>query len=154
MRFILRYLSVVTASLLLSLTVLSAQTERNRGTTLSNLLPELKQSYAEALGSDSLLVNNGARKEEVAEMIRKADEVAVMTYTRRPGFAIDMALALENVSRVSESLREEARLSDKYLSSSRSGHLRYSLLGETLREMYMPPAPADSLMAGDSLSVL
>ena len=154
MRFILRYLSVVTASLLLSLTVLSAQTERDRGTTLSNLLPELKQSYAEALGSDSLLVNNGARKEEVTEMIRKADEVAVMTYTRRPGFAIDMALALENVSRVSESLREEARLSDKYLSSSRSGHLRYSLLGETLREMYMPPAPADSLMAGDSLSVL
>jgi small-conductance mechanosensitive channel len=154
MRFILRYLSVVTASMLLSLTVLSAQTGRDGGTTLSNLLPELKQSYAEALGSDSLLVNNGARKEEVAEMIRKADEVAVMTYTQRPGFAIDMALALEDVSRVSESLREEARLSDKYLSSSRSGHLRYSLLGQTLREMYMPPVPADSLTVTDSLFVL
>ena len=63
-----------------------------------------------------------------------------------------MALALENVSRVLESLKEEARLSDKYLNSSRAGLLRYSLLGETLREMYLPHQ-ADTLMVGDSLIV-
>ena len=150
-RTILRYLPVAAVFLLLSASVLPAQTEKDDGaTTLANLFPELKQSYEEALGSDSLLVDNGYRRQELAEMIRSADEVAVMTYTQRPGFAIDMAIALENVSRVYDSLREEARLSDKYLSSSRAGLLRYSLLGETLREMYGPPSLPDSLTAADS----
>ena len=135
-RTILRCLPVI--AVLLSSPVLSAQSEKEDRVTLSNLLPELKHSYGEALGSDSLLVDKGYRRQELTEMIRSADEVAVMTYTQRPGFAIDMALALENVSRVLESLKEEARLSDKYLNSSRAGLLRYSLLGETLREMYLP----------------
>ncbi len=149
-RTILRCLPVV--AVLFSSPVLSAQSEKEDRVTLSNLLPELKQSYGEALGSDSLLVDRGYRRQELTEMIRSADEVAVMTYTQRPGFAIDMALALENVSRVLESLKEEARLSDKYLNFSRAGLLRYSLLGETLREMYLPHQ-ADTLMVGDSLMV-
>ena len=151
MRFTIRYLSSVTAALLLSLTVLSAQNERYGGTTLSNLLPELKQSYVEAVGSDSLLVDGDSRRAEIAEMIRSADEVTVLTYTQRPGFAIDMAFALENVSKVYDSLQEEARLSNKYLKSSRSGLLRYSLLGQTLRDMYMPSQAPDSLSLADSL---
>ena len=147
----LRYLTLAAAFLLLSASILQAQAGKDEGTTLSNLLPELKLSYEEALGSDSLLVNDVSRRQAIAEMIRSADEVAVMTYTQRPGFAIDMALALENVSRVYDSLREEARLSDKYLRSSRAGLLRYSLLGETLRDMYMPPVPDSLSVAADSL---
>ena len=73
-----------------------------------------------------------------------------MIYTQRPGFAIDMALALENVSRVYDSFSEHAHLSDKYLAASRSGLRRYSLLGETLRDMYLSH-PLDSIALVDSL---
>ena len=152
MRFrpFLRYATILAAAFWLALPLRSAEPEKDFGMTLSNLLPELKQSYGEALESDSLLVNNVSRRQQIADMIRSADEVAVMIYTQRPGFAIDMALALENVSKVHDSFIEHARLSDKYLAASRSGLRRYSLLGETLRDMF-PSHPLDSLNAVDSL---
>ena len=127
-----------------------ANPEKDIRTSLSNLLPELKQAYTEALESDSLLVDNGSRRQELSEMIRSADDVAIQMYTQSPGFAIDMALALEDVSRVYESFLEQVRLSDKYLTASRSGLRRYSLLRETLQDMSMSHS-MDSLMLSDSL---
>ena len=149
-RSVFRYSLILSAVFCLALPLRSAEPEKEYGMALTNLLPELKQSYGEALESDSLLVNNGSRRQQIAEMIRSADEVAVMIYTQRPGFAIDMALALENVSRVYDSFSEHARLSDKYLAASRSGLRRYSLLGETLRDMYLSH-PLDSIAMVDSL---
>ncbi|MBR0501376.1 MAG: mechanosensitive ion channel [Bacteroidales bacterium] len=118
--------------------------------SLTELLPELKQSYEEALTSDSLLVDNSARRQELSEIVRAADEVAIMLYTQQTGFAFDMAFALEKVGEVYDSFREKAGLSDKYLIASRSGLRRYSLLSETLRDMYMSH-PLDSLRVTDSL---
>ena len=118
--------------------------------TLTGLLPELQQSYQDALASDSLLLDNSVRRQELSEIIRAADEVTIMLYTQKPEFAFDMAFALEKVSGLYDAFREQARLSDKYLIASRSGFRRYSLLGETLRDMHMSH-PMDSLLVTDTL---
>ena len=118
--------------------------------TLTDLLPELRQSYRDALASDSLLFDNNVRRQDLSEIIKTADEVTVMLYTQQSGFAFDMAFALEKVGAVYDSFREQTRLSDKYLVASRSGLRRYSLLGETLRDMYLN-SPMDSLLVADTL---
>ena len=125
--------------------------EKDYRATLNNLLPELKQSYSAALESDSLLVNNTAWRAQLAEMVKSADEITIMLYTQRPEFAFDMAFALENADRLRTQFQEQVLLSAKYLTVSRSGLRRYTLLEETLREMYLEQ-PADTLQA-DSLLV-
>ena len=151
MRFLHRYLAIVAAALTLALPAHSADPEKDYRTTLSNLLLELRQSYATALESDSLLVNNPVRREQFAEMLHSADEVTIMLYTQRPELTFDMAFALENVERIQSSLEEQTRLSDKFRIASRSGLLRYTLLNETLQEMYRTQ-PVDSLAQADTLS--
>ncbi len=84
--------------------------------TLTDLLPELRQSYGQAVDLDSLLLENNARRQQLSDMIRAADEVTIMLYTQRPDFAFDMAFALERVSAVYDSFHEQSRLSDTYLS--------------------------------------
>ena len=144
------YFLAVAMSLVMSPPLRSAEPDNDIKATLSNLLPELRRSYNEALDSDSLLVDNVARRQKIAEMVKAADDVVVKIYTQRPGFAIDMALALESISSVYDSFREQARLSDRYMTISRSGLRRYSLLGETLKDMYLSH-PMDSLVVADSM---
>ena len=117
---------------------------------LTRLLPELKRSYGTAVESDSLLVDSDLHKQRLAEMVRSADEVTIGLYTQRPEFAFDMAFALEKVTDVYDDFREQARQYDRYLNSSRAGLRRYTLLDETLRDMYMDH-PLDSLHVSDSL---
>ena len=150
MRLFFRYLAVAASALTLALPARSADPDKDYRVTLSNLLAELRQSYAGALESDSLLVNNPMRREQFAEMLHSADEVTIMLYTQRPELTFDMAFALENVERIHNSLQEQTRLSDKYRIAARSGLLRYTLLNETLQEMYRTQ-PADSLAQADSL---
>ncbi len=152
-RHFFRYLAVVALALTLAHPSLSADPDKDYRTTLANLLAELRQSYSSALESDSLLVNNPVRREQFAEMLHSADEVTIMLYTQRPELTFDMAFALENVERIHSSLLEQTRLSDKYRIASRSGLLRYTLLNETLQEMYRTQ-PADSTVTADSLRML
>ena len=118
--------------------------------TLVNLLQELQQSYAAAIESDSLLVNSNQRREQLANMVKAADEVTVNLYAQRADFAFDLAFALENVARIYSSFEDQARLSNKYLVESRNGLRRYIMLEETLRDMYLNH-PIDSLVPADSL---
>ncbi len=118
--------------------------------TLTELLPELKESYAQPVDLDSLLLENNARRQQLSDMIRVADEVTIMLYTQRPDFAFDMAFALEKVSAVYDSFLEQSRLSDTYLSRSRSGLRRYVLLKETLQDL-SNSHQIDSLNVSDSL---
>ena len=150
MRFrpLLRYAILLAVPLLLALPARSVAQDKDQ-TTLTNLLPELRQAYAAALESDSLLVNNTAWRTQVAEMVKSADELTVMLYTQRPEFAFDMAFALENASRLRANFEEQGLLSAKFLTVSRSGLRRYTLLEQTIREMYM--TPADTLQAADSV---
>ena len=151
LRQILRYAAALAATLCLAFPAFSAKPgKEDFKATLYNLLPELRRSYADALDSDSLLVDNDPRRKELSEMVRSAEDVTIKIYTQHPELAIDMAIALEEVSKVYESFKEQARLSDRYLASSRAGLKRYSLLGETLRDMYMTH-PVDSMMVSDSL---
>ena len=149
-RPILRLFVVAAASLMLAIPARTAVPDDDFRLTLTDLLPELQQSYREALASDSLLLDNNLRRQELSEIVRAADEVTIMLYTQQPEFAFDMAFALEKVSEIYDSFRGQARLSDKYLIASRSGLRRYSLLGETLRDMYMAH-PLDSLLVTDTL---
>ena len=128
MRFrpLLRYAILLAVPLLLVLPALSVAQDKDQ-TTLTNLLPELRQAYAAALESDSLLVNNTAWRTQVAEMVKSADELTVMLYTQRPEFAFDMAFALENASRLRANFEEQGLLSAKFLTVSRSGLRRYTL---------------------------
>ena len=148
-RTLLRYLTVFAVLLLAVQPARSVVPGKDTETTLGNLLQELKQSYSAALESDTLLVHNGPRREQISAMLKSADDVTILLYTQRPEFAFDMAFALENVSRIYESFREQTLLSERFLIASRSGLLRYTLLGETLRDMYLRQ-PSDSLSAADT----
>ena len=118
--------------------------------TLNNLLQELQQSYSAVIGSDSLQVNDNQRREQLAAMVKDADEVTVNLYAQRADFAFDLAFALENVSRIYSSFEDQERLSNKHLVESRNGLRRYMMLEETLRDMYLNH-PIDSLVPADSL---
>ena len=149
-RTFIRHALLLAVPLLLTLPAHSVVPEKDFQATLNSLLQELRQSYASALESDSLLVNNPVRREQFDEMIRSADEVTIMLYTQRPEFTFDMAFALEEVSRVTNSFREQVLLSDQYRMAARSGLRRYQLLNETLENM-LRRNPADSLTVADSL---
>ena len=149
MRSFFRNTLVLAVALLLTLPARSVVPEKDFQATLGSLLGELRQSYASATESDSLLVNNPLRREQLAEVLKNADEVTIMLYTQRPEFAFDMAFALEEVSRVSNAFREQVLLADRYRLAARSGLRRYELLNETLRDMHRLH-PADSVSA-DSL---
>ena len=150
MRFIRCALAAVFSALLLALPARGQEPDTDMHGTLTKLLSDLKVSYAEALQSDSLLVDNTQRREQLSAMVKAADEVTLMLYTQRQDFAFDMAFALEKVSGVYDSFKEQTRLSDKYLIASRSGLRRYTLLGETLRDMYMDHA-VDFILQADSV---
>ena len=145
-----RYLTILAMALALSLPARSVVPGKDFQTTLNSLLEELRQSYAAALESDSLLVNNPVSREQFSGVLKSADEVTIMLYTQRPEFAFDMAFALEEVSRVSNAFHEQVLLSDQYRLAARSGLRRYELLDETLRSMSRKQL-ADSLVAADSL---
>ena len=149
-RSLLRYLAALAATLSLALPARSVVPEKDFISTLNNLHQELQSSYASALESDSLLVNNRERREQFSQVLKSADEVTIMLYTQRPEFAFDMAFALEEVSRVSGEFQEQILLSDQYRLAARSGLRRYELLNQTLLDMYRPE-PADSLAMADSL---
>ena len=65
-RLILRWSLTLLAALLAVLPARSVIPAKDSETTLGNLLLELKQSYANALESDSLLVHNERRREQVS----------------------------------------------------------------------------------------
>ena len=149
-RSFFRFAAVFSILLPLAMPSLSAAPEKGDQEVLAGLLQELRQSYAAALASDSLLVSNQERQKELSEILKQADEVTVLLYTQRPEFAFDMAFALENVARIYDSFQEKVRLSNRYVVTSRAGLRRYMLLDETLQEMYQRH-PVDSLQVTDSL---
>ena len=155
MRFrpFLRAFATLSSALLFLLPAWGQTPDSDIHDILTDLLSDLKISHAAALQSDSLLLDTKSRREQLADMVKEADEVTLMLYTQAQEFAFDMAFALEKVSDVYESFKEKARLSDKYLIASRSGYRRYFLLGETLEEMDSNHAVPDSVMMADSLLV-
>ena len=151
LRSLLRALAAASV-LLLALPIRSAGQDMDSRAALVGILTDLKQSYEAALASDSLLVDNKARREMLSEMVKEADEVTLMLYTQKQTFAFDQAFALEKVAGVYDTFKEQTRLSDKYLIASRTGLQRYSLLQSTLKDMYLTHA-VDSVMTADSLLV-
>ena len=145
----LRYLIVPAVLLLTALPGRTVVPEKDHE-TLNNLLRELKQSYSAVMDDDSLVVKSNRLREQLSEMVKAADEVTINLYTQRADFAFDLAFALENVSKIYNSFQNQARLSDKYMLESRSGLRRYTMLEETLRDMYLSH-PIDSLLQADSL---
>ena len=149
-RSLFRYAVLLAVLLLQATPARSVVPEKDSRSTLHLLLQELQQSYASALESDSLLVNNRAQREAFSQVLKSADEVTIMLYTQRPEFTFDMAFALEEVSRVSAAFHEQVLLSDQYRNAARSGLRRYELLNETLLGMSRRQS-TDSL-AADSLA--
>jgi len=150
MRRLLRFAAVLPVVFLLVLPARSSGQGKDDHASLSNLLTELKESYDSALESDSLLVHSNERRAHLSKMVKAVDEVSIMLYSQRTGFAFDLAFSMDNVAKLQELMGEHARLSDKYMRESRSGLLRYTMLEGTLRDMYMNH-PVDSLLPTDSL---
>ena len=118
--------------------------------TLVSLLQELKASHAAALESDSLMTDTRQYREDLAAMVKDADELTLKLYSQNPEFSFDMAFALEDISKMYQSFHEKLSLSDNLANSSKAGLRRYTLLGETLRGM-LPSQPVDTLSLDDSL---
>lgn len=151
-RSLFRYAVLPAVSLLLALPARAVVPEKDFQSTLNSLLQELRQSYASALESDTLMVNNREQREAFDRVLKSADEVTIMLYTQRPEFTFDMAFALEEVSRVRSAFHEQVLLNDQYRIAARSGLRRYELLNETLQDM-LRRQPADSLAGADSLAL-
>ena len=151
-RSLFRYAVLLAVLLLQATPARSVVPEKDSRSTLHLLLQELQQSFASALESDSLLVNNRAQREAFSQVLKSADEVTIMLYTQRPEFTFDMAFALEEVSRVKSAFHEQVLLNDQYRIAARSGLRRYELLNETLQDM-LRRQPADSLAGADSLAL-
>ena len=151
-RSLFRYAVLLAVSLLLALPARAVVPEKDFQSTLNSLLQELRQSYASALESDTLMVNNREQREAFDRVLKSADEVTIMLYTQRPEFTFDMAFALEEVSRVRSAFHEQVLLNDQYRIAARSGLRRYELLNETLKDM-LRRQPADSLAGADSLAL-
>ena len=149
-RSLFRYAVLPAVSLLLALPARAVVPEKDFQSTLNSLLQELRQSYASAQESDTLMVNNREQREAFDRVLKSADEVTIMLYTQRPEFTFDMAFALEEVSRVKSAFHEQVLLNDQYRIAARSGLRRYELLNETLLNM-LRRQPADSLAGADSL---
>ena len=124
--------------------------EGDQKETLVNLLAELKADYASALDSDSLQVESRQYREDMAEMVKEANEMTLKLYSQNPEFSFDMAFALDDISALSQRFHDQVGFADKYRSAYRNGLRRYSLLGETLRGMYPVPVQ-DTLAIADSL---
>ena len=151
-RSLFRYAVLLAVSLLLAFPARAVVPEKDFQSTLNSLLQELRQSYASALESDTLMVNNREQREAFDRVLKSADEVTIMLYTQRPEFTFDMAFALEEVSRVRSAFHEQVLLNDQYRIAARSGLRRYELLNETLQDM-LRRQPADSLAGADSLAL-
>ena len=128
----------------------SDEPDRGDNATLTALLQELKQSYASVYDADSLEAAVERRRAQLADIVKAADDVSISLYNRSAGFAFDLAFSMDEISRINGTFEEQERLSGKYRVESRSGLLRYHLLGETLRDMYLNH-PVDSLLPKDSL---
>ena len=150
-RSLFRY-AVLLAVSLLALPARAVVPEKDFQSTLNSLLQELRQSYASAQESDTLMVNNRTQREAFDRVLKSADEVTIMLYTQRPEFTFDMAFALEEVSRVTSAFHEQVLLNDQYRIAARSGLRRYELLNETLQDM-LRRQPTDSLSGADSLAL-
>ena len=151
-RSLFRYAVLLAFPLLLALPARSVVPEKDFQSTLNSLLQELRNSYASALESDTLMVNNRQQREAFDRVLKSADEVTIMLYTQRPEFTFDMAFALEEVSRVTSAFHEQVLLNDQYRIAARSGLRRYELLNETLQDM-LKRQPADSLAEDDSIAL-
>ena len=151
-RSLFRYAVLLAVPLLLALPARAVVPEKDFQSTLNSLLQELRQSYASAQESDTLMVNNRTQREAFDRVLKSADEVTIMLYTQRPEFTFDMAFALEEVSRVRSAFHEQVLLNDQYRVAARSGLRRYELLNETLQGM-LRRQPADSLAGADSLAL-
>ena len=151
-RSLFRYAILLAVSLLLAFPARAVVPEKDFQSTLNSLLQELRQSYASAQESDTLMVNNREQREAFDRVLKSADEVTIMLYTQRPEFTFDMAFALEEVSRVRSAFHEQVLLNDQYRIAARSGLRRYELLNETLQDM-LRRQPADSLAGADSLAL-
>ena len=149
LQYILSF-TVTAAALFLGSPQAHAQILDDESQTLASLLQELKSAHASALEADSLQVSARQYREDMAEMVKAADELTLKLYSQDPEFSFDMAFALEDISSLSQRFHDQVSLADNFRSAFRSGLRRYSLLGETLRGMY-PPQVADSLAVADSL---
>ena len=118
--------------------------------TLSTLLQDLKQSYASALETDALPGGGNQRREQLAAIVKAADDISIDIYNRGAGYAFDLAFSMDEIDRITASFKEHERMSDKSMVDSRTSLLRYRLLEETLRDMYLNH-PVDSLLPKDSL---
>jgi small-conductance mechanosensitive channel len=145
----LRFLAVLTLLAGLAFPAQSVEPEKDY-THLVNLLQELQQSYSAVLESDSLQMNGSHRREQLSELVKAADEITINLYSRKSDFAFDQAFALEYMSNIQASFEEQARLSNRDMVESRAGLRRYTMLEETLRDMYRNH-PIDSLVPADSL---
>ena len=150
-RSLFRYAVLLAVPLLLALPARSVVPEKDFQSTLNSLLQELRHSYASALESDTLMVNNRQQREAFDRVLKSADEVTIMLYTQRPEFTFDMAFALEEVTRVTSAFQEQVLLSDQYRAVARSGLRRYEMLNETLQGMLRRQS-ADTLAVSDSLT--
>ena len=144
------FAALASAFLLGAPRIYAQEPETDQKEALVTLLRELKASHAAALESDSLMTETRQYREDLAAMVKDADELTLKLYSQNPEFSFDMAFALEDISKMYQSFHEKMSLSDNLTNASKAGLKRYTLLGETLRGM-LPSQPVDSLALDDSL---
>jgi small-conductance mechanosensitive channel len=127
--------------------------ERNFSKTLSILRSELQQEILKMdMMRERLESNNERQHEQLVEMTRKCNELALILYSQRQDYTFDLTYALEEVTRQYNDFEKQRVPYDEILDHMNLEIERYEHLAEALRRL--PPVLDKIDAVPDSLSAV
>lgn len=146
-----RITAILILTLALAIPAFAVFNERNFSKTLSILRSELQQEILKMdMMRERLESNNERQHEQLVEMTRKCNELALILYSQKEDYTFDLTYALEEVTRQYNDFEKQRVPYDEILAHMNLEIERYEHLAEALRRL--PPVLDKIDAIPDSLS--
>ena len=133
-----RITAILVLALALSIPAFAVFNERNFSKTLSILRSELQQEILKMdMMRERLERNNEIQHEQLIEMTRRCNELALILYSQKQDYTFDLTYALEEVTRQYNDFEKQRVPYDEILAHMNLEIERYEHLAEALRRL--PP---------------
>ena len=148
-----RLLIIFAVALALAIPAYAVFNERNFAQTLTILRSELHQENEKmSQQRDRLMQTNSAQHDQLVEMTKRCNELALILYSQNPDYTFDMTYALEEVTKQYDAYTKQKMPFDKIVERLNLEIERYEHLAEALRRL--PPALDKLDILPDSLSAV
>lgn len=148
-----RILPILAAALLLAIPAYAVFNERNFAKTLNILRSELHQENMKMESMRSRLTqSNNSQHEQLVEMTKRCNELALILYSQNPDYTFDLTYALDEVTRQYEDYARQRLPFDDIVTRLNLEIERYEHLAEALRRL--PPILDKIDAIPDSLSAV